>query len=293
MPAALWSRALPALLVLGLLAGCGALVDEPPSRSPVGLAPAIDAEADAAEGIVRVRVPALARDGYARRAAALTVRVRNLTCSGLGTGSGFAVDAATLITNRHVVEGARRLEVNLADGRTLTVSAAEIGLLGDVAFVTVDGTLPVIAEVAGHPAAGSRIAAVGYPLGGRLAISDGTIVDRIDGGEFAVPGPILRTTADVQPGNSGGPLLDGRGRVVAVVYAIEIATGFSLAIPMSTVDRLLAAGGTQALTTAGTGEALTGGGRRAALSRRPGARASEQVMRIVRTEPSATLVSRL
>ena len=144
-----------------------------------------------------------------------------------------------------------QLEVNTADGRTLDVSTAQVGVLGDVAFVTVDGTLPVNANLEGRTPEGADVAAVGYPLGGPFTITRGGVIDRIDGFDFNVPGDILRISAEVQPGNSGGPLLDRRGRVAGVVYAIEIATGLGLAIPMDTVDALIDDGGLQAVPACG------------------------------------------
>jgi S1-C subfamily serine protease len=69
------------------------------------------------------------------------------------------------------------------------------------------------------------------------------VIDRVDGGKFDVEGTVLRLTATVVPGNSGGPVLDSKGRVVAIVYAIETATGFGLAIPVDTMRRLVDAGG--------------------------------------------------
>ncbi len=239
---------LPVVLVV---AGCAGLASEPPSASPESLAPPLEEEVPAAEGIVRVRVPSLAQDGFERKADRLTVRVRNLSCVGVGTGSGFAIDDRTLMTNRHVVAGASELEVNTWDGRTLRVSAAEVGVLGDVAFMEVDGELPVVGDLDGSAPTGSEIAAVGYPLGGAFTIAEGVVIDRIPGDAFEVPGEIVRINADVQPGNSGGPLLDNQGRVVAVVYAIEIATGFGLAIPIDTVDELLARAGTTAVPPCG------------------------------------------
>jgi S1-C subfamily serine protease len=239
-----------ALAAAALAAGCG-LVEAPP-EAPAGNAPAVLPDAPAARGIAGVTVPTLSRDGYQRRAERVTVRVRNLSCQGVGTGSGFAVDASTLVTNRHVVAGADLLEVNTSDGRTLEVATAEVGVLGDVAFVGVDGTLPVAASLDGRAEPGSEIAAVGYPLGGPLTLSRGVVIDRIDGSRFDVPGPIVRISAEVQPGNSGGPLLDRQGRVAGVVYAIEIATGLGLAIPMDTVESLLAAGGTTTVPPCGS-----------------------------------------
>ncbi|MBY0395097.1 MAG: trypsin-like peptidase domain-containing protein [Thermoleophilia bacterium] len=234
-----------------LLAGCG-LVEAPPDRSPEALAPAVLPDSRDAQEFADLRLPALSRDGFQRRAAAVTVRVRNLTCAGLGTGSGFAIDSSTLITNRHVVAGADLLEVNTADGRTFDVTAAEVGVLGDIAFVTVDGVLPVTADLSGRAEPGAEVAAVGYPQGGPFTVSRGVVIDRVDGTPFGVDGPILRVRAEVQPGNSGGPLLDRRGRVAGVVYAIEIATGLALAIPMDTVDALLERAGTTAVPPCGS-----------------------------------------
>ncbi len=240
------------LLVVGIpAAGCGALVEAPPRATPQQEAPAVTPDAPAAKGIVRVELPTLNQDSFKRKATQITVRVRNLTCEGVATGSGFAIDRHTLVTNRHVVAGAERLEVDTADGRTLEVSTARVGVLGDVAFVTIDGTLPVSADLSGKAAQGADIAAVGYPLGGPFTITRGVVIDRIDGFDFNVPGEIVRISADVQPGNSGGPLLDRRGRVAGVVYAIEIATGLGLAIPMNTVNALIDDAGFEAVPACG------------------------------------------
>lgn len=229
------------------LPGCGGLVPEPPAEPPERAGPPVLPDAPAARGIAHVEVPALSRDGYRRRAERLTVRVRNLSCEGVSTGSGFAVDASTLITNRHVVAGADLLEVNTSDGRTLEVSAAEVAVLGDIALVHVVGSLPVTADLGGRAPPGSEVAAVGFPLGGPVAITRGVVIDQIDGRPFGIDGPVVRITAEVQPGNSGGPLLDGRGRVAGVVFAVETATGLGLAIPTETVLSVLRRGGTTAV----------------------------------------------
>jgi S1-C subfamily serine protease len=196
-------------------------------------------------------VPVLSRDRYERRAEQFTVRVRNLSCEGLGTGSGFVVDESTLVTNRHVVAGADMLEIDTWDGQRFEVAAAAVGVLGDVAFVSVDGALPVSANLDGEADPGSDIAAVGYPQGGPFTLSRGVVIDHVAGEEFGVEGPVARISAEVQPGNSGGPLLDERGRVAGVVYAIEIATGHGLAIPMETVRALLDRGGTTEIPECG------------------------------------------
>jgi S1-C subfamily serine protease len=236
---------------LALAEGCGGLAPEPPAESPQQLAPPVVTDAPAARDIGQVTIPTLSRDSFERRAETITVRVRNLSCAGLGTGSGFAIDHGTLITNRHVVAGASDLEVNTSDGRSFEVTAAEVGVLGDVALVRVDGELPVVAQLDGRAPPGSDIAAVGYPEGGPFTLTRGIVIDRAQGQRFGVEGPVLRINAEVRPGNSGGPLLDRRGRVAGVVYAIELSTGLGLAIPMSTVNDLLEQAGTTSVPPCG------------------------------------------
>lgn len=229
------------------------MADAPPDASPEEIAPALVEENAAAKEVAKITIPALSRDGFDRRANLITMRVRNLSCEGVSTGSGWALDAHTLVTNRHVVAGADELEVEAGDGRSLTVRAARAGVLGDLAYVEVMETLPVTATVGTAVANGDEIAAVGYPLGGPFTITHGLVLDTVDGTPFDVPDEVLRITAEVQPGNSGGPLLDSRGRVVGVVYAIEIATGLGLAMPMDTVNDLIAGGGFEPVPSCGSG----------------------------------------
>ena len=239
-----------AALVTGL-AGCGALVEGPPAETPAQLASAVTPDNPATAGIAKVALPTLSQDSFRRRAAAISVRVRNLSCDGVATGSGFAISAHTLVTNRHVVAAAEALEVETADGRTLRVTAARVGVLGDVAFVTVDDRLPVLADIKGSADEGNEIAAVGYPLGGPFTVARGVVVDSVDGTKFDIGGDVLRITAEVEPGNAGGPLLDRRGRVAGVVFAIEVATGFGLAIPMETVNSLVEKAGLEPVPPCG------------------------------------------
>jgi S1-C subfamily serine protease len=177
--------------------------------------------------------------------------VRNVSCLGVATGSGFALTKKLLITNRHVIAGADRLEVSTWDGRTLAVPAAAVGVLGDLGLVVVEGDLPLPGSLGPAPHAGDPITVVGYPQGGPLTLANGIVIDRIDGRDYDVEGAILRVSARVQPGNSGGPVLDRQGRIVALVYAVQISTGFGLAIPVDTFRRLASTGGFETVPPCG------------------------------------------
>ncbi len=83
-------------------------------------------------------------------------------------------------------------------------------------------------------------------------LADDTPVVSHAGERFGVQGPIVRISAEVHPGNSRPPLLDRRGRLAGVVYAVAIATDFTLAIPIDTVDSLLKEAGTTTVPPCGS-----------------------------------------
>jgi S1-C subfamily serine protease len=237
-------RVLSALLGLVLLvSACGAQADEPPEAAPPYTVPELVRVSSDVPAADRVRIPRLARDSAKRQASRLTVRVRNVSCLGVGRGSGFAIASNVLVTNRHVLAGAETIEVSTWNGHTYEVASASVGVLGDLGLAVVDGRLPLVGEFGPPPEAGDLVTAVGYPRGGPLTLSEGAVVDRVAGARLDVEGPVVRLTARVQPGNSGGPLLDAKGRIAGIVYAIEIGSGFGLAIPVDTLRRLARVGG--------------------------------------------------
>ncbi|HXF97161.1 MAG TPA: trypsin-like peptidase domain-containing protein [Gaiellaceae bacterium] len=248
-------RALVAGLVVLLAAtgsGCALEASEPPDEEPRVVAPPVEPVSPAVPEAVRVRVPVPRAASFARRAQELTVRVRNVSCLGVGVGSGFAVARDLLITNRHVLAGASVLEVSTWDGRTLDVEAAEVGVLGDIGVALVDGRLPRVGAYGAPPPPGAPVTVAGYPLGGRLDLRPGTVIDYVDGARFDIPGRVMRFSARVEPGNSGGPVLNRRGRIVAVVFAIELATSYALAIPMDTLHALVRRGGFEPVPPCGS-----------------------------------------
>ncbi len=150
---------------------------------------------------------------------ASVLRIRSVTCTGVYTGSGFVVDPHTVVTNQHVVNGASLIQVDTVDGREITVKDVSQASDIDLAVIHTDATLPVPLPLAPDNAAvGQHVAAIGYPLGGPVFTSTGTVegwfVDTQLKGGLA-----MRSSTTVDHGNSGGPILNRHGAVVAVVYA--------------------------------------------------------------------------
>ena len=193
-------------------------------------------------------VDALGDDEQARldqRLEQAVVRVRNLTCTGLGTGSGFLIGGRRLVTNHHVVDGAAQLEVNLYDGRTVKASVDGVLKADDIGIVRLarGADLPDPLEVAdSRPAAGTAVRALGFPLGGRYTVTEGAVTRERAG---IVNGmPRLEFTARVNHGNSGGPLVDSAGRVVGIVTEGVVEAGVFCAIPAADLEDLEAQGAT-------------------------------------------------
>lgn len=226
------------------VAGCAVQASEPPASITDVEPPATTPVASNVDDALAATVGTVERDSRRRQARRLTLRLRNASCVGVSTGSGFAITREILITNRHVLAGAETLEVSTWNGRTLEVVAAAVGRLGDIGLARVEGSLPEPAKLASAAAGpGDDVTVVGYPLGGPLTLRRGTVVDRVDGQRFGVGGDVLRLDADVRPGSSGGPVLDARNHVVAVVFALETSSDLALAIPVDTMVTIIEAGG--------------------------------------------------
>ena len=136
-----------------------------------------------------------------------------------GFGSGFFVGDGLVLTNAHVVEGADAVDVVLHDGRRFSGAVVERAAGGlDLALVEVAAkgirALPLSAgEGLG---VGSWVAAVGHGRGGVWTFNTGMVSNIYPGDSGR---PILQTQIPLNPGNSGGPVLDRSGRVVGIVTA--------------------------------------------------------------------------
>ena len=235
---------MPGLIGLALLTGAGCVAtpaSPPPNEAPTVSVPQVEEPSSAVASAASSDIPTLRRDSLARYAKRLTLRVRNIECVSGATGSGFGLTDGLLITNRHVLAQAVSLEVDTWDGRSLNVDGAAVGFFGDLGVVHVNGRLPEAADFGPPPTRGDAVMAVGYPLGGPLTLSRGVVLGHAYDPELDINA--LRVTVHVEHGNSGGPLLDSQGRVVGIVYKLEVRTGYGLAIPVKTMLNLVRLGG--------------------------------------------------
>jgi S1-C subfamily serine protease len=199
---------------------------------------------------VEAAAPAPLSAGDAEQAARrLALKVRTVTCEGIGTGSGFAVGHDMLVTNRHVIEGASRVRFDRGDGLSIEAGAIAAAYTHDLAIVTLDRPIPEIAPLAERdPSPGAAVLVAGFPHGGPLQLSHGTVIDTALDPEGV---EVLRLSAAVAPGSSGSPVFDARGELVAVIYATEIPTGHALAIPVSALRATVAYPPAAVATTTG------------------------------------------
>ncbi len=164
-----------------------------------------------------------------------TVQVRSRRFSG---GSGVIWHSNLIITNAHVVRGARTT-VELSDGRVFDAVCTSRDPQRDLAALTVDATDLPAATIGDSDAlrVGELVLAVGNPLGLIGALSTGII-------HAVAPKDTSRrwVQADIRlaPGNSGGPLADVQGRVIGINTVI--AGGLALAVPSNAVERFLRLG---------------------------------------------------
>lgn len=166
-------------------------------------------------------------------------------------GSGFIYDElGHIVTNYHVVEGARKIEVYFLDKTILEARLVGVDPYSDLAVIRVKPgkkvLRPLILGNSSELRVGQPVIAVGSPFGLRGTLTTGVIsqlgrVLRAPGGRL-IPN-VIQFDAAVNPGNSGGPLLDYSGRVIGVTTAIASQTGgfvgIGFAIPSNIVSRVV------------------------------------------------------
>ncbi|NBX29995.1 PDZ domain-containing protein [bacterium] len=168
-----------------------------------------------------------------------------------GAGSGIVLDKqGHVLTNFHVVEGAKEIQVLLYDGSGHAAAVVGVDPATDVAVLKVDAPPDLLQPVAFGSSAdlkvGQRVFAIGNPFGLERTLTTG-IISSLNRSLPTRTGrtikSIIQTDAAINPGNSGGPLLDSGSRLIGVNTAIASRTGQSsgvgFAIPVGTVARIV------------------------------------------------------
>ncbi len=166
-----------------------------------------------------------------------------------GIGSGFLIDTAGhILTNAHVVDGASTVEVVLGAGNTVQAKVAGTDTVNDLAVITVDPSAvanitPLKLGNSDTVKVGQMAVAIGSPYG----LDDTVTVGVISGLNRTISGSgatgMLQTDAALNPGNSGGPLLDVDGNVIGINTAVEAdssgATRIGFAVPSNVATRVI------------------------------------------------------
>ena len=168
-------------------------------------------------------------------------------------GSGFVWDeAGHVVTNDHVVDGARRLFVQLDAGHPIEATLVGRSPEYDLAVVRLQnaprGLQPIPLGTSKDLRIGQTVYAIGNPFGLSRTLTRGLVsaLDReLPTTEYREVSGVIQTDAAINPGNSGGPLLDSAGRLIGVNTAIRSASGSSsgvgFAIPADLVNRVVPA----------------------------------------------------
>jgi len=174
-----------------------------------------------------------------------------------GTGSGFVYDQlGHIVTNNHVVASGRNIIVTFSDDTRAPAEVVATDPGTDLAVIKVDVPEPLLVPVelgdSDHLEVGEQAIAIGNPFGFERTMTVGVIsslgrvVPQENGSRYRFSlANLIQTDAAVNPGNSGGPLIDSQGRVIGINSFIFSETGVSsgvgFAIPVNTVKRIVPA----------------------------------------------------
>lgn len=166
-----------------------------------------------------------------------------------GQGSGFVLDKSGLIlTNNHVILNAQRIEVTLSDKHKYKATPIATDKNHDLALIKINAPnlQPAVLSDSSGLTVGQRVYAIGNPFGLNGTMTRGIIsaIRSIYGPENNPIEDAIQTDAAVNPGNSGGPLLNSRGEVIGITTLIanngaDQSSGIGFAIPINTAKAVL------------------------------------------------------
>ncbi|HUE29502.1 MAG TPA: trypsin-like peptidase domain-containing protein [Verrucomicrobiae bacterium] len=219
-------------------------VNGPPGASPTSVPAPEPSDRELLDAYSEAVIAVVERVGPAVASVSVAARREGSLRGGGGSGVLFTPDGY-LLTNAHVVRGAKRVGVSLTDGSTLEASLVGADEPTDLAVIAVDGSRLPYVDLGSSAAlrVGQLVVAIGNPLGFSSTVSAG-VVSALGRTMRATSGRlmegIIQSDVALNPGNSGGPLVDSRARVVGINTAMILgAQGLSFSVPIDTAKWVL------------------------------------------------------
>jgi serine protease Do len=249
------------IIILALSLGSGCLLPSPPTTptqsptptpittpiNPNWTPPTAESQASTLPSIADV-VALVKPSVVAINTEYVTYDIFNRPYEQQGAGSGWIIDEDGLIvTNNHVVEGAKSVTVTLADGRTFPAETIRIDRLSDLAIVKVSAHNLPAAEVGDSDMlrVGDWVVAIGNSLGMGISATQGIVSAKgisLSVSEGQTLDDLIQTDTAINPGNSGGPLVNTAGKVIGIT-SVKVAQvgveGMGYAISSNTAKPIL------------------------------------------------------
>lgn len=242
-------RRFTASLFLGLALAAGAALAATPTPRPVSPRGPLTAEELSTIEMFKKASPSVVYITTLDRVVNLwTMNVKEVP---KGTGSGFVWDdQGHIVTNYHVIAGAKAAQVRLSDQRGFPAELVGASPENDLAVLRIkvpeQRPAPLPLGTSRDLLVGQKVLAIGNPFGFDHTLTTGVIsaLDRaIDGEDGDAIHRVIQIDAAINPGNSGGPLLDSAGRLIGVNTAIfspsGASAGIGFAVPVDTVNRVV------------------------------------------------------
>jgi len=181
------------------------------------------------------------------------VTITSVLGNGQAIGSGIVLDTrGDILTNAHVLAGARQMQVTLGTGQTVTATLVGSNSAADLAVIRISvpasSLHPVTLGNSDGVQVGDTVYAIGSPFGLSGTLTEGIVSNLNQGGAVSTGASLsglIQTDAAINPGNSGGPLVNAAGQVIGINNSIESPVngnvGVGFAIPINQVKQLLPA----------------------------------------------------
>lgn len=178
--------------------------------------------------------------GVVDRVSNSVVAIRTVVGAGIrqgsGTGTGVVVDrAGHIVTNYHVIDGARQITVEFKDGTVVAATVVREDETGDLAVLRVEVSAnllqPATLADSSLVKPGDAVFAIGNPFGLEFSVTAGVVSGLDRSSPAGIPNRLrglIQTDAAVNPGNSGGPLFNLAGEVIGINSSIENPSGASV-----------------------------------------------------------------